>query len=277
MSPGTTGPGGRPRCAVLGSPIAHSLSPVLHTAAYDELGLDWTYERAEVREDQLAGFLAGLDDTWRGLSLTMPLKRAVLPLLDEVSPVATTAGAANTVLLREGRRVGENTDVPGAVAAIRERWAGSVERAVVIGGGATAGSLLVALADLGCREVTLLVRDATRATGALAAVGRHPRPPQVHVEPLEGGALEADLVASTIPARAQTPALLSRVAGAPVVFEVVYDGWPTPLAAAASGTLVSGLDLLVHQAALQVPLMTGVGDPAALVPVMRAAGEQELR
>ena len=118
----------RRRCAVLGSPIAHSLSPVLHRAAYDALGLDWSYDAVEVSEDGLPGFLDGLDGSWRGLSLTMPLKRTVVPLLDEMSARAAQARAANTVVLDAGRRVGHNTDIPGAVAAIRERTDASSPR-----------------------------------------------------------------------------------------------------------------------------------------------------
>ena len=95
------------RCAVLGRPIAHSLSPAMHRAAYARLELDWTYDACEVGEQDLPAFVAGLDDSWRGLSLTMPLKRAVLPLLDEVSPVASQVGAANTVVLERGREAPE--------------------------------------------------------------------------------------------------------------------------------------------------------------------------
>ncbi len=252
------------RCAVLGRPIAHSRSPQLHRAAYHELGLDWSYEAVDVVETDLAGFLAGCDASWRGLSLTMPLKRAVMPLLDEVSEVATLAGAANTVVLAHGRRFGDNTDVPGAAAALRERYDGPVDRAVVVGGGATAASLLLALADLGCREARLLVRSPDRAAGTLDAVARHRRPPVLDVARLdEPPALgEVDVVVSTVPASAQTAPLLAALleASPRVVFEVVYDPWPTPLMTAAKGAdvpLVDGLDLLTHQAALQVELMTG--------------------
>jgi shikimate dehydrogenase len=266
------------RCAVLGSPIGHSLSPVLHGAAYAELGLDWTYDAIEVTEGDLAGFLAGLDGAWRGLSLTMPLKRAVVPLLDELSDRAVQAGAANTVVLDGTRRTGHNTDIPGAVAAITERWGGPLRSAVVLGGGATAASVLLALADLGCRRATLQVRDPARAGDTLAAVRRHPRAPQLSVAVLgtEPGA-PADIVVSTIPAAAQDAAVTRVAADSPVVFDVVYDPWPTPLAAAARGAgqvLVGGLDLLVHQAGLQVELMTGLG-PAPLA-AMREAGETAL-
>jgi shikimate dehydrogenase len=266
------------RCAVLGKPIAHSLSPVLHRAAYDVLGLEgWTYDAVEVDRVGLAEHLADLDDSWRGLSLTMPLKRAVVPLLDDIGPTAWAAGAVNTVLLGGGRRIGENTDVPGMVAALRERYDGPLNHAVVVGGGATAASALVALAELGCASTTVLVRDPARAGDALGVASRQGL--AVEVGLLAGDPVDADLVVCTIPATAQDPALVGRFAAVPVVFEVVYDGWPTPLATAAAGrVLVSGLDLLVHQAVLQVGLMAGL-DPdtaAPALPAMRAAGVAEL-
>ena len=161
------------RCAVLGSPIAHSLSPVLHRAAYAELGLDGEYTAIEVHEDGLADFVAGLDAGWRGLSLTMPLKRAVMPLLDDADRWATVSGAANTVVFDDGARHGYNTDVPGAIAALTERSSGPWDEAVVLGGGATAASVLLALAELGCNRARLLVRNPERAGETLDAVARH--------------------------------------------------------------------------------------------------------
>jgi shikimate dehydrogenase len=266
------------RCAVLGSPVAHSLSPVLHRAAYTEAGLDWSYDAVEVTQDALAPFLDGLDASWRGLSLTMPLKRTVLPLLDDLSDRAVEAGAANTVILDDGRRTGHNTDVPGAVAALTERGSGTVDSATVLGGGATAASVLLALADLGCRRASLVVRDPGRTAETLAALARHPRPPSVTVVAIADAVPgPVDILVSTIPATAQSGQVLRLAGGAEVVFEVLYDPWPTPLAQAASTAgqvLVGGLDLLVHQAALQLELMTGL-TPAPLA-VMRAAGEAAL-
>jgi shikimate dehydrogenase len=262
---------------VLGSPIGHSLSPVLHRAAYDALGLDWSYDAVDVTGGALPAFLDGLGPEWRGLSLTMPLKRVVMPLLDEVGEAARVAGGANTVLLDAGRLVGHNTDVAGIGAALRERYDGPVGRAVVLGGGATAASAVVGLATMGCRHVTLLVRDPARATETVEAARRHPDGPTLDVRPLTGPAGPADVLVSTVPAAAQTEHLLAATDHVPVVFEVVYDPWPTPLArrAEASGrVLVSGLDLLVHQAVLQVDLMTGRG-PAPLV-AMREAGLRAL-
>ncbi len=267
------------RCAVLGSPIAHSLSPVLHRAAYAELGLDWSYEAVEVTEEELPAFLAGLDDSWRGLSLTMPLKRAVMPLLDEVSEVASMAGGANTVIRDGGRLLGDNTDVPGVVGALLERLGGAPSSALVLGGGATAASVLLALADLGCEHASLLVREPPRATETVEALHRHPRPPLLTVarlEDLDRRVVDADLLVSTIPAEAQGDGVRAAAAQVGAVFEVVYDPWPTPVAETALSVglpLVDGLDLLSHQAVLQVELMTsrrvGVG-------VLRDVGRAEL-
>lgn len=271
------------RCAVLGHPIAHSLSPTLHRAAYAELGLDWSYDAVDVAEGALRAFVDGLDESWRGLSLTMPLKRAVVPLLDEADELVALSGVANTVLLRpngdRAHRRGRNTDIPGAVAAIRERSAHPIHDATILGGGATATSMLFALAELGCRDVRLAVRNPERARATVEAAMQHPRAPRIHVESIDNPVNKGpatDIVISTIPAAAQTPEVLETAHGA-MVFEVIYDPSPTPLAAAAAAAgqvLVSGFDLLVHQAALQVELMTGVAK--APIQAMRAAGEAEL-
>lgn len=275
MSDGS--PAGR-RCGVLGDPIAHSLSPVLHRAAYAELGLDWSYDAHRVPSGGLESFLAGLDDTWRGLSLTMPLKREALSLVDRLTDRARLAGAVNTLVIEPGgERVGDNTDLPGAAAAIRERTSAPLASAVVLGGGATAASVGLALADLGVRTIDLLVRDVARAGDTVEVLRSHTAGVDVRTGVLDSpDPLVADIVVSTVPAAAQVPGLLHRVAEVPVVFEALYDPWPTPLAAAAVASgrvLVGGLDLLVHQAALQHELFTGVPAP---LDVMRAAGRAAL-
>jgi shikimate dehydrogenase len=264
------------QCAVLGSPIEHSLSPVLHRAAYGELGLPWQYSAVDVEESELPRFLRGLDASWRGLSLTMPLKRAVLPHLDHLDHWSDVSCAANTVVIEDGELRGSNTDIPGAVAALQERVPGPFTHAVVLGGGATAASMLLALGEMGCEYARVLVRDPSRATETLETVARAEHGPVIEVGTLGDPIGAADLVVSTIPASAQNADLVSSADPCPVVFEVVYDPWPTPLAAAAlvSGRiLVSGLDLLINQAALQVELMTGRPAPMA---AMRAAGEGAL-
>ncbi|MGN0064399.1 MAG: shikimate dehydrogenase [Nocardioides sp.] len=265
------------RCGVLGDPIEHSLSPVLHRAGYKALGLDWTYDAHRVPSGGLAGFFAGLDDAWRGLSLTMPLKREAMALVDEVDAHGSLSGAVNTVVLDQGRLLGANTDVPGAVAAIRERVAGEVRTGVVLGGGATATSTGLALCDLGASEVTVVVRDPARARETVEAISAHPSRPVVRVDLLDAaGAFRADVVVSTVPAAAQGELLVDRCAEVPAVFDVIYHPWPTPLARSAeqSGrTLVGGLDLLVHQAVLQFELFTGVPGP---LESMRDAGVRAL-
>jgi shikimate dehydrogenase len=264
------------RAAVLGSPIAHSLSPSLHRAAYAALGLDgWTYDAVECTVGQLPGLVAGLGPEWAGLSLTMPLKAAVLPLLDSAEPTVGRAAAANTLVLRDGGRHGANTDVPGLVAALAERaWAG--RSATVLGAGATARSTLVSLADAGVREVDLAARRPDSVAALRDIAEREEVELRVHGWEAAPLLLAAPLVVSTVPAGAPD-AFADRVPESPgTLLDVVYAPWPTALAAAwrsAGGTVVGGLDLLVHQAALQVRLMTGTDVAAGdLVPVLRQAG-----
>ncbi|PBC81298.1 shikimate dehydrogenase [Streptomyces sp. 2224.1] len=267
------------RAAVLGSPIAHSLSPVLHRAAYRELGLsDWTYDRHEVDEAALPAFMERLDATWAGLSLTMPLKRAVIPLLDEISPTASSVEAVNTVVLAaDGRRLGDNTDIPGMLAALRERGVRQVERASVLGAGATASSALAALSRLCTGEVTAYVRSRARADEMRGWGERLGVTVRTAAWEDAAAAFEAPLTIATTPAGA-TDALAAAVPDRPgTLFDVLYDPWPTTLAtawAARGGAVVGGLDLLVHQAVLQVEQMTG-RSPAPLA-AMRKAGEAAL-
>lgn len=283
------------RCAVLGSPIAHSLSPVIHRAAYRRLGLDWEYTAHEVGERDLAGFLAGLGPEWRGLSLTMPLKRVGLDLATSASDVAATVGAANTLVRRDdGGWDADNTDVPGIVATLREAGAaagsdaGAAAAAAPVclwGGGATAASVLAALAFLESGPVHVHVRSAARAEAALAVAAALGHPAEsapwavlpacagagATVTTAPSGALDElapDLVAAALGA---TGAAGTAGAAGRVLFDVVYDPWPTPVAAAwqaAGGVVASGLDLLVHQAVGQVHLMTGADVP---VDVLRSA------
>lgn len=274
------------RAAVLGSPVAHSLSPALHAAAYRSLGLDdWTYEAVEVVGDDLPGFLDGLDHSWVGLSLTMPLKRTVLPLLDEVSPLAGLLGVVNTVTfagtpgadrrwsdpgLRTRR--GDNTDVVGIVEAVRQSGAPDPAGGlVVLGAGATALSALAAGRDLGFPAVTALVRDPARAVDLVELGERLGVPVRTaRIADAASAAAGASLVVSTLPAGAADAVRLVPAPGA-VLLDVVYDPWPTALVAswrAGGGVVVPGVRMLLHQAAAQVRLMTG---RAPDVGVMRAA------
>jgi len=266
------------KAAVLGSPIAHSLSPVLHRAAYAKLGLDdWSYQAIECDEAALPGRLAGCGPQWAGLSLTMPLKRAVLPLLDRADPVAAATGGANTVVFSGAARLGYNTDVTGLVTALAEAGLDRAPAgALVLGGGATACSALAALAELGLRQAAVAVRDPARAAGLLAAASRL----RMNVELCQFGTQTgADLLISTVPAGAADfyAERLRGITHPPrFVVDVVYHPWPTPLATAASragSVAVSGFELLLYQAARQVELMTGRTPP---VQAMRDAGLAEL-
>ena len=268
------------RAAVLGMPIEHSLSPVLHTAAYAALGLSgWDYGRYAVDEAGLPGFVAGLGPEWVGLSLTMPLKRVALEVADEVAADTAAIGAANTLVRRPSGWLAVNTDVAGIEESLRELGAAAVERAVVIGAGGTAQAALAALRRLGELAPTVLVRDPARA-GALRdtaeRLGVTPRIvggfPDVPLPP-------ADVVISTVPAGAADA--LATVAWDPatVLLDVIYAPWPTApaSAAAAAGCRVAGgLEVLLHQAVGQVELMTGRPGPTAAMAsaLMAAAGER---
>ena len=217
----------------------------------------------------LAAFLDGLDDDWAGLSLTMPLKQTVLPLLDDVSPLAAATGAANTLVLRDGRRSGHNTDVAGMVRALREARCPRVGRGVVLGGGATAASALAALAELGERAPTVLVREPSRAGPLREAAERLQVAPLVRRLADADAVLAAgpDLVISTLPAGAADALATGRLP-AGLLLDVVYAPWPTALARVWGPRVVGGAQMLLHQAAEQVALMTG--RPAPL-EAMRAA------
>jgi shikimate dehydrogenase len=269
------------RAGVLGSPISHSLSPVLHRAAYRALGLTgWTYEAIECDEAGLPGLLGGCGQDWAGLSLTMPLKRAVLPLLDSAEPLVSDVGAANTVIFAAGARQGHNTDVSGMVTALAAAGVSGSGPVLIIGAGATACSSLAAVRALGADEVTAAVRDRDRAAGLLATAGRL----GVTVRLADFGgpppASSWHLLISTVPAGAADPYARQILRGDLVpwaVLDVVYHPWPTRLAAAAEQTgaaLVLGFELLVHQAARQVELMTARTAPTA---AMRRAGQEELQ
>jgi len=273
------------KAAVLGSPITHSLSPFLHRAAYSALSLDdWSYSLIECSSEGLAAFIDGLGPDWAGLSLTMPLKRTVLPLLKHVDPVAAATGGANTVVFRGDGRHGYNTDVRGIVDALAEAGVtgpgstapGSV---TILGGGATACSALAAVRELGAGQATVVVRDPSRTDDLRDAAARLGLRAQLRdFGYLTSGAL-GELLISTVPAGVADPyaARIGRGAAAPAaVMDVVYHPWPTPLALAATAagaTVASGFAMLLHQAAAQVELMTGKPAPLA---AMRAAGEAEL-
>jgi shikimate dehydrogenase len=280
------------------------LSPVLHRAAYRALGLsDWSYEAVECDEAGLPAYVTSRGADWAGLSLTMPLKRAVLPLLDRTDPLAAATGSANTVVFRADGRNGYNTDVQGITAALAEAGvtgaggtgAGLTEAGgdtpggvLILGAGATACSALAAVGEMGAAGADVALRDPARAGGLLAAADRLGL--RVRLRDLaelgdlgDRGEVTAgrrpDLLISTLPAGAADcymERILATRSAPRAVLDVVYAPWPTPLAraAAAAGAVVAGgFAMLLHQAVAQVELMTGKPAP---VEEMRAAGEAEL-
>lgn len=258
---------GQRSLGVLGSPIAHSKSPLLHEAAYGVLGLDWSYGRHQVDEVGLPAFFAGLGPEWRGVSLTMPLKVAVLPLLDELDEVAKISGGANTVVLGAVRR-GWNTDVPGIVRAFADRGVNSPGHAVVLGTGATARSALMALREVGTAKVTLSGRSIERVRETAAFASNLGLTVTVH----DGGLgwarwpSDADLVVSTLPGG--TGLSLPQPAPGVALFDVAYADSDLPelwRAADPHARIVSGLDMLVEQALLQVRIFV-TEDPSTPLP-----------
>lgn len=267
------------RAAVLGSPIAHSLSPVLHRAAYAEMGLDAEYSAIEVLPEDLPSFIAGLGPQWWGLSLTMPLKQAVIPLLTEASETVRTVGAANTVVIRAGRLAGHNTDVPGMVEAIRSvsdpdalaRLARGA--ALILGSGATALSSVAAVARLGVSSVTVSARHPDRAEPVADLARRLGLAAQISTLGAHVDAREAACVVSALPGAAA--ASIEIDPGPGVLLDVSYEPWPgrlVPAWRAAGSPAADGLDLLLWQAVGQVRLMTGREPPvAAMRAALRAA------
>lgn len=263
------------RAAVVGKPIAHSLSPVIHNAGYRAAGLTgWTYTAIECAEAELPDLFAGLGPDWAGLSVTMPLKETALALAEEVSPVAAAVSAANTLVRRPtGHWYADNTDVPGMVEVLRAAGVGAGARFTVLGAGGTARAALAAAAALAAGSVTVLARRA-EAVGELepvaAALGLGIT--AADWADRAAGATGADVLVSTLP-KGVADEFAGRLRWRPatVCFDAIYDPWPTPLAsaaAAAGARVVSGLDLLLAQAIGQFEQFTGVAAP---VSAMRAA------
>ncbi|MFJ4207554.1 shikimate dehydrogenase [Paenarthrobacter sp. NPDC089675] len=270
------------RAAVLGHPISHSKSPAMHTAAYAKLGVDIEYSAIDLTAETLPSFMESVrrDAAWCGLSVTMPLKTAMVREVDELRGAAAHLGVLNTVAFEDDggsvRRVGYNTDVPGIVEAVRHAGLASTARAAVLGGGGTSAAAIAAVHALGAVHVDVFVRDVARAAearDAAAAVGL-----SLSVRPLAEAATAVaacDLVVSTFPPRA-ADALAEEISALPntaggVLLDVAYDPWPSRLAEAwqrHGGKVVPGLEMLMYQAAEQIRLFTGREVDAAVIDVM---------
>ncbi|MFE1645059.1 shikimate dehydrogenase family protein [Microbacterium sp. P01] len=272
----------RTRLAVWGDPIAHSRSPQLHAAAYDVLGLGWTYERRRVAASELSSTLGSLDESWRGLSVTFPLKGEAFAAAGTLDRRAELTGAVNTLLIDPtGRPHGFNTDVGGIVRALQDDGIEAVAHARLVGAGATAASAVVALAELGAERIDVVARR-PGATAPLEAIGERLG---VDVVAVPFAAADHDDVAvtiATLPGEAVVPAAAARslAAHGGLLMDVVYGHWPTALSRAwedAGRTARSGLGMLLHQAVLQVRVFatgqvhTPLADEDAVLVAMRQA------
>jgi shikimate dehydrogenase len=249
------------RAAVLGSPIAHSRSPQLHLAAYRALGLeDWTYERIDCSATELPALVAGLGPEWVGLSVTMPGKFAALQFASERTERAELVGSANTLVQTETGWRADNTDVDGVKGALGA-VSGGQRSAAVLGSGGTAPAAVVGLAELGISDVTIVARNPELAQ-SLVALGN-----RLGIEArwaaLGTPVANVDVVVSTLPADVAAR-YAATVNGVPLLLDAIYDPWPTPLSqsvVAAGGRVVSGLQMLLHQAFAQVEQFTGQPAP----------------
>ena len=287
------------RAYVLGHPIAHSLSPALHRAAYAYLGeANLEYDRRDTLPDDLPAIMRGVRNPAgteeapyiAGLSVTMPLKTAVIQYCDELSETARVTGAVNTVYPRGERVLGDNTDVIGIVnALLHAGLKPNPERdePAVIGGGATAISALTALHKLGYRRASVYARSLHKLGSVQEAADRlgvQLSTVALAEFPAEQKARRHNPVISTLPARAadEWASQLSGLKGAsathqPVLLDVAYNPWPSVLASAweaNGGTVVSGLEMLLYQAVEQVLLFTDCTlQPAELLGLINAMCE----
>lgn len=263
------------RAAVVGSPIVHSLSPLLHRAAYTALGLDWTYQAIDVTVAQFDPVVSQLreDATFVGLSVTMPLKRRARELADTHTEVSAATGVANTLTKVRGALVADNTDPAGIAFALgRVGISDLSEQSVgILGAGATAASALFAACQLNAASVEVIARR-EGAVADLAHLGSE----LGMVVTGQGWSLQPrldqDVVISVVPAGVADD-VMPTTRGIPgTLLDVVYAPWPSILStrwANAGGVVADGLDMLVGQAAAQVTSMTT--RPAPLPAMLRAA------
>jgi shikimate dehydrogenase len=259
---------------VLGWPIAHSRSPQLHLAAYRALRLEgWTYERIECTAEELPALVGGFGPEWVGVSVTMPGKFAALRFADERTARAELVGSANTLVRSQAGWRADNTDIDGVTGALGQ----ASGNAIVVGSGGTAPAVVVGLAGLRVQRITIASRNRDKAAPLVALAERsgvEGRWCDLDSGELMQAVAEADVVVNTIPADAAAQ-YATTLAATPRLLDAIYDPWPTPLASAvqaAGGRVISGLQMLLHQAFTQVEQFTGLPAPTE---AMRAALAQQ--
>ncbi len=305
LQPAAHSPPEQRRAGVLGSPVAHSLSPILHRAAYRALGLDWRYDAIKIDSSELEGFLDSCDGSWAGVSLTMPLKTVAVSLVDDVDPAGRFTHAVNTVVWQEGRRIGYNTDIFGMTRAIQEvQGDDDISSAAILGAGATARSALASIVDVVRHRrtrgeytheykrdaaefinVEVFARREDAAAGLVQFVEASALADSVRVvaQPWveRHEAFEHDLVVSTLPGHSSDDLDQCITTARGILMDVAYDPWPAPLTRRwreCGGRAATGDMMLLWQAVEQVRLMTGCEAPveemrSALVDSLRARGD----
>ncbi len=251
---------------VAGYPIEHSLSPIIHKAGYEALGLNWNYEKYLLKEDELENFVNNRDKDFVGLSLTMPLKEKALEISDVITDLAKMVRSANTLIFKDGKIYSGNTDVYGIVHALKTNRKLDLSNPAVIGSGATARSAIYALKNLGAQNVMLCARNSlTVQEVSDIAIKVGIRSQIINWEDL-AKAMNASTLISTLPSKAMDKfaALGPEIPG--TLLDIAYDPWPSKVALEwifRRGFVVSGLEMLLHQACMQFELMTGLKAPIA--------------
>lgn len=243
----------RIRAAVLGFPIKHSLSPVIHNAAYEYLGWNWEYQRHLVASGELSEFLASHEGQFRGLSLTMPLKEEAISLINRISDEGKSVNSINTIIFDELDVQGHNTDIQGFKDALQHKNVSIPESAAVLGGGATARSAIAAL-DGQAKVISVYSRSPHRNSALVNSA----KSSTVEIKPwsMVASACDHELIIATTPKGATDEIDPQRVSG--TLFESLYDPWPTPLLRKwreRGGLGIDGLELLIWQALGQLELM----------------------
>ncbi len=277
------------RLGIIGYPIGHSISPVFQQAGLDHLGIDATYEKWEVIPEDVGEFLAGLRAPgFLGINITVPHKEAVIPFLDEVDEWATTAGAVNTIVNRNGRLTGHNTDGPGFLRAllVETGYSPNGTRALILGAGGAARGILLALARGGVDSLVIANRTLERAE-TLAQLSKDngvaAKAIPLSSDTLTQAAASANLIVNCTtvgmshgPDEHGSPLSAAQIPGSAIVNDLVYNPMETPLlreAAAAGATTLGGLHMLVYQGVLSFQMWTGRDAP---VEVMLEAATAEM-
>ena len=266
------------KAAVLGSPISHSLSPLLHTVAYTDMGLASDYARIEIKAGELNAFLTTCDQSWTGFSLTMPLKEEVLSFTTNLSLLSQRIQSANTLVQKDGQWFATTTDVSGFTQALASHGRDASGDVLIIGAGATARAAAAA-----CDGVADRITVMNRSPARVESISNCVEFSDLDFVSWQDASViaSADLIISTTPAGV-SDSLVDHFPANPtaVFFDVLYEPWPTKVLAAwsaAGGQIIDGLELLIHQAIDQIAIFSGQSiDRASMSQLMRSHGIKAL-